>query len=118
MLAHSHSRQWLKATTEEFDKLLQNGTAQIVPIPDDVHWRDILPLTWVWKYKTNEDGYLIKHKARLCVRGDVDKLPCTEETFAATLAARVFKALKAIAAYFRRVAGMTWLPSGWESGRR
>ena len=31
----------------------------------------ILPLTWVWKYKTKEDGYLIKHKARLCVRGDL-----------------------------------------------
>jgi hypothetical protein len=100
MLIHPHSRQWLKATTEEFDKLLHNGTAQVVPIPDDVHWRDILPLTWVWKHKTNEDGYLIKHKARLCVRGDLEKLPSTEETFAATLAARVFRALMAIAAYF------------------
>jgi hypothetical protein len=55
MLAHPHSHQWLKATTEEFKKLLQNGTAQVVSIPDDVHWRDILPLTWVWKYKTKED---------------------------------------------------------------
>lgn len=71
-----------------------------MPIPDDVHWRDILPLTWVWKYKTNEDGYLTKHKARLCVRGDLEKLPSTEETFAATLAARVFRALMAIATYF------------------
>ena len=59
-----------------------------------------LPLTWVWKYKFDEDGYLSKHKARLCVRGDLEKLPDTEETFAATLAARVFGALMAIAAYF------------------
>lgn len=100
MLTHPHSQQWLKATTEEFNKLLQNGTAQVVSIPDDVHWRDVLPMTWVWKYKVNEDGYLAKHKARLCVRGDLERLPSTEETFAATLAARVFRALMAIAAYF------------------
>jgi hypothetical protein len=100
MLAHPHSRQWLRVTNEEFNKLLQNGTAQVVSIPDDVHWRDVLPLTWVWKYKVNEDGYLIKYQARLCVRGDLEKLSSTEETFAATLAARVFRALMAIAAYF------------------
>lgn len=98
--AHPHSEEWLKATTSEFDKLFRNGTAQIVPVPDDIRWRDVLPLTWVWKYKFDQDGYLAKHKARLCVRGDLEKLPDTEETFAATLAARTFRTLAAIAAYF------------------
>jgi hypothetical protein len=100
MLAHPHSPQWLKATTVEFNKLLQNGTAQVAPILDNVRWRDILPLTWIWKYKVNEDGHLIKQKAGLCVRGDLEKLPSTEETCASTLAARVFRALMAIVAYF------------------
>ena len=100
MQAHPHSQEWKKATTSEFNKLLKNGTAQIVPIPNDISWRDVLPLIWVWKYKVDEDGYLTNYKARLCVRGDLEKLPDTEETFAATLAARVFRALMAIAAYF------------------
>jgi hypothetical protein len=100
MQAHPHSQAWLKATTEEFNKLLTNGTAQIATIPNDVEWRDVLPLTWVWKYKLDENGYLTKHKARLCVRGDLEKLLSTEEAFAATLAARIFRALTAIAAYF------------------
>ena len=100
MLAHPHSQHWLKATNEEFEKLVGNGTAEIVDIPKDMPWRDILPMTWVWRYKVDEGGYLASHKARLCVRGDLEKLPSTEETFAATLAARVFRALMAIAAYF------------------
>jgi hypothetical protein len=32
--------------------------------------RQILPLMWVFTYKFNEDGYYIKAKARLVVRGD------------------------------------------------
>ena len=77
MEAHPHNQEWLNATTAEFNKLLENGTAKIVPIPDEVHQRDIIPLKWVWKYKFDEDGYLTKHKARLCVRGDLEKLPST-----------------------------------------
>ena len=47
----------------------------------------------------NEDGYLTKCKSRLVVRGNLQKSSSTE-TYAATLAARVFRALIAIAAYF------------------
>ena len=100
MLAHPHSQQWQKVTNEEFEKLIKNGTAQIIDIPEDTPWRDILPMIWVWKYKTDEDGYLAGHKARLCARGDLEKLPSTKETFAATLAVRIFRVLMAIAVYF------------------
>ena len=31
----------------------------------------ILPLMWVFTYKLNEDGYLLKYKVRLVVRGDL-----------------------------------------------
>jgi hypothetical protein len=87
MLTHPHSQQWLKATNEEFEKLVKNSTAEVVNIPEDTPWHDILPMTWIWRYKINEDGYLANHKTHLCVRGDLKKLPSTEETFAATLAA-------------------------------
>ena len=54
---------------------------------------------WVFSYKLDEDRYLDKYKARLVVRGDLC-LSIDQDTYAATLAARVFRALMAIAAYF------------------
>ena len=33
--------------------------------------KEILPLIWVFKYKLDQDGYLLKYKARLCARGDL-----------------------------------------------
>jgi hypothetical protein len=59
----------------------------------------IIPLMWVFSYKLDEDGYLDKYKARLVARGDLCLLT-DQDTYAATLATRVFRALMAIAAYF------------------
>jgi len=59
---------------------------------------EVLPLIWVFKYKFDNDGYLTKYKARICVRGDLQTT--AEETYTATLAIRIFRALMAIAAYF------------------
>ncbi len=50
-------------------------------------------------YKFDEDGYLIRYKARLVVRGDL-KPPSDQDTYAATLAIRVLRTLLAIVAYF------------------
>lgn len=52
----------------------------------------------MFKYKFDTDGYLQKFKARLCVRNDLQIT--IEETYAATLAARTFRAIMAIAAAF------------------
>jgi len=64
----------------------------------DAENNEVLPLIWVFKYKLNNEGYLKKYKARICVRGDLQST--AEETHAATLAIRCFRALMAIAAYF------------------
>ena len=53
---------------------------------------------WVFTYKTDSDGYLSRFKARLVVRGDL-QAPL-DDTYAATLAIRNFRALIAIANYF------------------
>jgi hypothetical protein len=45
---------------------------------------------WVFTYKFDEDGYLLKYKARLVVRGDLQEQ--YGDTYAATLAARLFRA--------------------------
>ncbi|KAK1916876.1 hypothetical protein P3342_004431 [Pyrenophora teres f. teres] len=53
---------------------------------------------WVFTYKFDEDGYLLKYKARLVVRGDLQEQ--YSDTYAATLAARLFQALMALACAF------------------
>ena len=32
---------------------------------------DLLSLIWVFKYKTDSDGYIMKYKSRFIVRGDL-----------------------------------------------
>jgi hypothetical protein len=34
--------------------------------------KQVIPLKWVFKYKLDEHGYLVKFKARLVVRGDLE----------------------------------------------
>jgi Reverse transcriptase (RNA-dependent DNA polymerase). len=58
-----------------------------------------LPLTWVFTYKFDSNGLLVKHKARICVRGDLQKMS-TEEKYSATLAVRTARAIFALAAAF------------------
>jgi hypothetical protein len=53
---------------------------------------------WVFKYKFDSDGFLAKFKARLCVRGDLQHTE--EDTYAATLSVRTFRALMAVSAAF------------------
>lgn len=53
---------------------------------------------WVFTYKFDENGYLYKFKARLVVRGDLQQH--YGDTYAATLAAKIFQCLIALAAVF------------------
>jgi hypothetical protein len=92
---HPFSIPFTEAAHEEIQQLFIRGTFKEVD-----RWRHKapLPLTWVFKYKFDSNGYLNKFKARLCVRGD---LQTTEkDNYAATLAIRYFRALMAIAAAF------------------
>ena len=57
-----------------------------------------LPAMWIFKYKFDEEGYLTKYKARLVARGDFQKTD--QDTYAATLAARIFRSLMAIVVIF------------------
>src|SRR5439155_8126477 len=62
-----------------------------------------LPLKWHFTYKFDQEGYLMKYKARICVRGDLQPIGL-QETYAATLAFRVFRALMALSAAFGLIA--------------
>jgi len=53
---------------------------------------------WVFTYKLDKDGFVIKYKARLIIQGDLQVLQF-KDTYIATLATRVFRALIAIIAF-------------------
>lgn len=81
----------------ELQSLYRKDAFAKVP-KEQAQGKQLIPLKWVFKHKFNEQGYLTKFKARLCVRGDLQAT--TQETYAATLAARTFRALMALAAAF------------------
>ncbi|KHJ30242.1 hypothetical protein EV44_g3325 [Erysiphe necator] len=80
----------------EYNTLLEKNTFEQVKQTDSMH---PIPLKWVYTYKIDESGYLIKFKARICVRGDLQPKN-DEETYACTLALQVFRLLMALVALF------------------
>ena len=86
------------AAMKEYDGLIHWGVFQPVSC-----WNTSskpLPLKWVFTYKFDTDGFLQKFKARICVCGDLQKRSSYEDNYAATLAAKMFRALMAIMAVF------------------
>jgi hypothetical protein len=87
-----------KAMQKEIDDCWKKGcfeNTKATPFTADA---EILPLMWVFTNKFDEDGYFLKAKARLVVRGDLQLH--WGDTYAATLAAKTFRALVAMAAKF------------------
>jgi hypothetical protein len=95
---HPFGAEFRKASRKEIDGFIQRScfgrAARAFKLVD----AEILPLMWVFTYKFNEDGYLYKFKGRLVVRGDLQQ--DYGDTYAATLAAKIFRCLIALAAAF------------------
>ena len=97
MLSHPHRLGFENAARTEYSDLNSQGT--FTPVPSNQVTAFIIPTRWVFTYKFDEKGFLLKYKARLVVRGDLQP-DLQEETYAATLAARIFRFLMALTAYF------------------
>ncbi|KAI1663797.1 Polyketide synthase [Pyrenophora tritici-repentis] len=93
---HPHGKQFEAAAYTEFSNCWKKGTFAKLDITADK--ADAVPLMWVFTYKFDEDGYLLKYKARIVVRGDLQDQ--YGDTYAATLAAHLFRALMALACAF------------------
>src|SRR4029077_10746745 len=65
-----------------------------------INGRRVLDCMWVYVYKFDKHGRLLKCKARLVVRGDQQDKNLDGGTYASTLAGRSFRTLIAIAARF------------------
>jgi hypothetical protein len=97
MTQHPHARLFKAAAEEEIQKLTAKNTWKQVNVPQD---KQVIPVRWVFTYKVNAQGVLIKHKARLCVRGDLQKLNPHEDVYAATATFKTFRTLMSLAAAF------------------
>lgn len=57
---------WIKAMKEEFESLMENNTWNLCDMPKD---RKPIKNKWVFKTKKDENGQIIRYKARLVIKG-------------------------------------------------
>jgi hypothetical protein len=98
MIKHPMAEGFLAACAKEIRSLQEKSTFTVTNRPKDVSTQ-ILPLRWVFSYKFDQDGYLLKLKARICVRGDLETIS-PEDKRAVTLAARAARFIFALVAAF------------------
>ena len=51
---------------EELDQIEKNETWELVPVPNN---KNVIGTKWVFRNKMNEDGQVIRNKARLVCKG-------------------------------------------------
>lgn len=66
---HPYKEDWLQAERTEIAALRRNGTFKEVEFPTD-GTKPIL-VKWVYKYKLDMDGFIVRYKGRPVVRGDM-----------------------------------------------
>ena len=69
MLNHPYASSFQAAADLEYNELFDRGT--FIPVPESEAEGFIIPTHWVFIYKFDKEGYLVKFKARLVVRGDL-----------------------------------------------
>ncbi|KAJ5561490.1 hypothetical protein N7461_000251 [Penicillium sp. DV-2018c] len=98
MQKHPYRQGFEEACRKEIEGLSEKGTFEVIDRPRDVS-KQVIPLRWVFKYKFDQDGYLTKLKARICVRGDLEWITPRDKR-AATLAARTARMLFSLVAAY------------------
>ena len=53
---------------KEIANLTKIRIFSIIDMPPDLSYKHLLPLMWVFKYKTDFDGFIIKYKSRLVAK--------------------------------------------------
>lgn len=61
-----HSKQWEQAILDEYNSLVKNKTWTLTALPAG---RKAISCKWVFKHKTDENGHVVRFKARLVARG-------------------------------------------------
>lgn len=66
----SEAQLWKQAMQSEYNSLLDNNTWELVDLPSD---KKAINCKWVFKTKRGADGEIVKHKARLVIKGCAQK---------------------------------------------
>lgn len=91
-----HARDWKQAEESEMNSLRKCGTYTIVPLPEG---RQVIGCRWVYAIKRDQDGVLVKFKARLVALGYAQLEGIDfDETFSPVLRYATLRALIALAA--------------------
>lgn len=98
MLRHRFMKEFQEAEREHMQTHKQAESFTEVP-KEDARSSVKLSSMWVYTYKADQDGKLVKFKARLVIRGDMEP-KTAEDVYAATLAARSFRVLMALTAKY------------------
>lgn len=90
------STQWKRAMDEEMESLRIMGTWEMAKLPPE---SNVIGSKWVFKTKTDQDGNIIKYKARLVAQGFSQKYGRDyDEVFAPVANPTTLKILLAVAA--------------------
>ena len=88
---------WLLATDKEFSSLSSKGTWHLVPLSSPMR---VIGCSWKYKVKRDSTGSILKYKARLVVRGDMQDLDYTS-VFAPTVRYTTLHVPSSTLAYLR-----------------
>jgi hypothetical protein len=96
-LQASQDDHWIKAMNEELDQIEKNQTWDLVPRPKD---KNVIGTKWVYINKLNEDGHIVRNKARLVCKGyaQVEGVDF-EETFSPVARIEAIRMFLAFACY-------------------
>lgn len=94
----SDRQNWNQAMTEEYDSLMNNETWKLVDIPDG---KRVIQTETFFKTKSDADGKVVRHKAKLVARGFSQRYGIDyEETYAPVIRYQNIRMLIALAVKF------------------
>lgn len=92
------SQSWKKVMQEEYQSLIENNTWELTDLPPN---RKPINSKWVFKTKTDDKGNILRHKARLVIKGCAQQKGIDyEETFSPVVRYSSIRYLMALAARY------------------
>ena len=93
---HPEQDGFMRAAQKEYEAVTEKKTFQVVSKQDA---SNIIPLTWVFDYRFDQDGYLTRYKARICICRNLQPIS-KQDTYAAIVKMKILRFLLALTAAY------------------